>query len=106
METNTVSKRSVSFGLSLAIASIVNAIIVCVKEKNETVMNGMKKLTGHHWITHTVIVLAVFALFGVIFSRMNGGQGRKITIGWLVRTVIGGVAVAGLIIVGFYLFAD
>ena len=106
METTTVSKNSVSFGLSLAIASIVNAVIVCVKEKNETMMNGMKKLTGHHWVTHTVIVLAVFVLFGIIFGRMNAGQGMKFTIGGLIRTVVGGVAIAGLIIVGFYLFAD
>lgn len=106
METNTVSKNSVSFGISLAIASIVNAIIVCVKEKNETVMNGMKKLTGHHWITHTVIVLAVFVIFAVVLGRLNGGQGMKVTIGGLLRSVLSGVAIAVLIIVGFYLFAD
>jgi predicted Co/Zn/Cd cation transporter (cation efflux family) len=106
METTTVSKNTVSFGLSLAIACIVNAIIVCVKEKSEPVMNGMKKLTGHHWITHTVIVLVVFVVFALIFGRMNGGQGMKLTIGGLIRTIVGGVVLAGLIITGFYLFAD
>jgi Na+/H+-translocating membrane pyrophosphatase len=102
MENPTVSKSSVSFGLALAIACIVNAILVVVKEKSDTVMNGMKKLTGHHWITHTVIVLAVFILFGMA----NKGQGMKVTASRLICTVIGGVVTAGLIIVGFYLFAD
>jgi len=106
MENSTVSKSSVSFGLSLAIAAVVNAILTAVKEKSPAVMDGMKKLTGHHWITHTVIVLAVFVIFAVIFSRMNGGQGVKLTIGGLIRTVVGGVMLAGLIIVGFYLFVD
>jgi Na+/H+-translocating membrane pyrophosphatase len=106
METTTASRNTVSFGLSLAIACIVNAIIVCVKEKSDTVMNGMKKLSGHHWITHTVIILAVYVLFAFIFGRMNGGQGMKVSIGGLIRSIVGGVVLAGLIIVGFYLIAD
>ena len=106
MENTTVSKGTVSFGLSLAIASIVNAIIVCVKEKSDAVMNGMKKLTGHHWITHVVLVLAVFVAVAFIFGRMNGGRGIQITIGRLIGAVVGGVVIAGLIIVGFYLVAD
>ena len=107
METTTVSKRTVSFGLSLAVAGIVNAIIVCVKEKSAAVKNWMGNLPGHHhWITHTAIVLAVFVVFALIFGRMNGGQGMKVTIGRLIGTVVGGVVLAVLIIVGFYLIAD
>jgi len=106
MENSTVSKSSISFGLSLAVAAIVNAILTAVKEKSPAVMDGMKKLTGHHWITHTVTVLAVFVAFALVFGRMNGGQGMKVTIGGLLRTIVGGVVLAGLIIVGFYLFAD
>ena len=106
METPTVSKHSVSFGLALAIACIVNAILVVVKEKSDAVMNGMKKITGHHWITHTAIVLAVFVVFALILGRANGGQGMKVTIGRLIGTVVVGVVIAGLIIVGFYLFID
>ena len=106
MEPATVSKHTVSCGLALAIACIVNALIVVVKEKSDTVMNGMKKITGHHWITHTVIVLAVFVVFALLFGRANGGQGIRITIRRLIGALIGGVVLAGLIITGFYLFAD
>ena len=106
MEPATVSKHTVSCGLALAIACIVNALIVVVKEKSDTVMNGMKKVTGHHWTTHTVIVLALFFLFAWLFGRANNGKGMTITAGRLISTLLSGVIIAGLIIVGFYLIAD
>jgi len=106
METATVSKHSVSFGLALALACLVNALIVVVKEKSHAVMAGMQKITGHHWITHTVIVLAVFGVSGWLFGRANGGQGPAITANRLIRTLVSAVVTAGLIIIGFYLIAD
>ena len=101
-----LSQRSISVGLALAVACIVNALIVIVKEKSNVVMNGMKTVTGHHWITHTVIVLVVFGLFAWIFGRANGGQGVTITVSRLIRTIVSGVVTSGLVIIGFYLFAD
>ena len=56
MENTNLSKASVSFGLSLAVTSIINAIIVAVKEKSDAVMNGMKKVTGHHWTRRGLLV--------------------------------------------------
>ncbi|MEI6534314.1 MAG: hypothetical protein WCN98_03160 [Verrucomicrobiaceae bacterium] len=106
MENTSLSKNSVSFGLALALACVVNAIIVVVKEKSDAVMNGMKKVIGHHWTTHTVIVLALFFLFAWLFGRANNGKGMTITAGRLISTLLSGVIIAGLIIVGFYLIAD
>ena len=106
MENTTVSKHSVSFGLALAMTCVVNALIVVVKEKSVVVMDGMKKITGHHWITHTVIVLVLFIIFALLFSRANGGQGMKITASRLINTVVAGVVISGIIIFGFYLFVD
>jgi hypothetical protein len=106
MENATLSKSTVACGLSLAIVSVINAVIVAVKEKSDAVMNGMKKITGHHWITHTVIVVVLFVLLAWLFSRANGGQGAKITIGKLIRTIVTGVVLASAIIIGFYLIAD
>ena len=106
MENTNLSKASVSFGLSLAVTSIINAIIVAVKEKSDAVMNGMKKITGHHWTTHVLLVLVIFVVLALIFGAMNGGKGKAITAGKLISTIVSGVVVAGLIIVGFYLFAD
>jgi hypothetical protein len=66
----------------------------------------MKKVTGHHWTTHTVIVLALFFLFAWLFGRANNGKGMTITVSRLISTLLSGVVIAGLIIVGFYLIAD
>lgn len=106
MENTTLSKSSVSFGLALALTCFINALIVVVKEKSDSVMNAMKKLTGHHWTTHTVMVLVLFFLFAWWFGRANNGKGSTITVNRLIGTLVTGVVIAGLIIVGFYLLAD
>jgi hypothetical protein len=79
---------------------------VVVKEKSVAVMDGMKKITGHHWTTHALVVLAVFLASGFIMGRTNGGLGPAVTAHRLIGTLLSGVVVAGLIIVGFYLIAD
>lgn len=106
MENPPLSKASVSFGLSLAVTSVLNAVITVVKEKSPAVMNGMAKLTGHHWTTHVLIVLVLFVVFALIFGTERGGRGRTITAGRLIGTIVSGIAVASLIIVGFYLIGD
>jgi hypothetical protein len=106
MENSQLSKNATSFGLAVALASAVNAVLVVIKEKSPAVESAMKNLTGHHWITHSVIVLGVFVLAGLIFSRANAGQGVKLTANSLLRTLVAGVATGAVIIFGFYLFAD
>lgn len=105
-ENKGVSRYTNSFGLSLALASVINGLLVVAKEKSAPVMSGMQKLTGHHWVTHAVIVLAVFGVFGFGFTRTNGGRGPKMTSGRLIGTVVSGVVVGAVIIVGFYLAGD
>lgn len=106
METPSLSKYTNSFGLSLAVASVVNAVLVVAKEKSPAVMAGMKKLTGHHWITHSAVVMGLFFVLGVALAMPNGGQGMKMNPRSLLATVVGGAVLGGLIIVGFYLLAD
>lgn len=102
METNSLSKYTVSFGLSLALCSVVNALLVVVKEKSPAVATAMQKITGHHWITHSAFVVLLFFLCGWLFALPNGGQGPRLATNRLIGTVVAG----GLIIMGFYLFAD
>ena len=106
MENTGMSKYTISFGLSLALASVANGVLVVAKEKLPAVQAGMQKLTGNHWVSHAVIVLGVFALFGWLFARANGGQGIKMTANHLIRAIVAGVAAGGLIILGFYLIGD
>ncbi len=103
MEQTSLSKYTVSFGLSLALASVVNALLVAAKEKIPAVMAGMQRLTGHHWISHSAIVLAVFAVCGWMFAQ---GQGVRMTANRLIVTLVAGVSAGGLIILGFYLMGE
>ncbi len=49
MSSQPLSKSTVSFGLSLALCSVVNALLVVAKEKSPAVAAQMQKITGHHY---------------------------------------------------------
>ncbi len=97
--TQDVSPKIAGYALSYAITAIFSALLVVLKESNETVLEFMKALTGHHWITHGLLDIAVFIVLGIVLSRassvsMSGNA--------LISTVVGATVVAGLIIAGFF----
>lgn len=94
---NPLSKQAVSFGLSLSVCSLVNAFLVIAKEKSPAVQSAMQKLTGHHWVTHSAIVLILFIVLGFVFNRINFPINR------LIQTIVAAVLISSLLIVGFYL---
>ena len=106
MENTGVSKYTISFGLSLAITSLINALLVIAKEKSPAIMAGLQKLAGHQWVSHCVIILVLFVAFGWIFARANGGRGMQITVNCLIRALVSGVVIGGFVIMGFYLVGD
>ena len=107
METNGVGKYTMSFGMSLAITSVVSALLVVLKELSQnTVLALMKQITFHHWFTHSLFVLILFVVIGWGLSRANGGQGIKMTVNGFIGTLVGSVVLSGLIIAGFYLIGD
>jgi len=106
MENNSLSKHTISFGLALALASVINGLLVVAKEKSPAVLAGMQKLTGHHWISHSAIVLGLFFLCGGLIARLNGGQGIKMTVNRFLALLVSGVMLGGAVIVGFYLLGD
>jgi hypothetical protein len=75
MENRTLSGLVPGFGVSFLVVSLLNALLVAAKELNPALLAWMKALTGHHWITHGVIVLASFYLLGLILSRLDLGEG-------------------------------
>ena len=104
MDHDEIGKFTRSFGLSFAITSIVSAILVIVKESNEdTVLAWMKAATGHHWITHGLLDLILFVVLGWVLSRPNDGEGIRISANWLIGSIVGAVAISGLLIMGFYI---
>jgi len=102
MEGNSLSKYTVSFGISLALCSVLNALLVTVKEKSPAVAQAMAKLTGHHWVTHAAFIVLLFFLGGGLLGLAN----LKFSAGRLLGVVTAGVLAGGLIIMGFYLIAD
>lgn len=100
----TLNKYTVSFGISLAITSLLSAVLVVIKETSEaTVLAYMKSLTGHHWTTHGILAVLVFVLIGFGLAQTNNGRGLKMTAERLITFIVSAVVLGGLIIAGFYL---
>jgi hypothetical protein len=93
-----------SFGYAFSVAAVLSALLVVAKEKSEPLMALMKSLTGHHWITHGVATLAVFAAVGIILSFRHGETEEGERLGNIAAMVIVATVVAGAIIGGFYFF--
>ena len=106
METAPISKYTVSFGLSVSVSSVINALLVVVKEKSPSVLAAMQRITGHQWVTHSAIVFILFGVFGWLFGRINGGQGLRMSVNRLIGTIMAGVVAGGVVIIGFYLIDD
>ena len=105
-ETTVLSKSTRSFGVALALASVVNGLLVVAKESSPAVQAGLQKLTGHHWTAHSAIILGFFFLTGWGLGRLNGGQGIRLTPGKLLGILVASVVLGGLTIIGFYLVGD
>ncbi len=106
MENTPPSRYASSFGLSLAVCAVLNAGLVVAKESSKSFADWMQKITGHHWVTHVAIILALFGAIGWCMVRTNGGHGPAISFNRLTAIVFSGVFTGVLIVLGFYLFAD
>ncbi len=104
MENSELGKYTRSFGVSFATTSVVSALLVIVKETNEeTVLTWMKAASGHHWITQGILNLILFVALGWALSRLDTGQGIRISAGGLISLIVGSVVAGGILIAGFYL---
>ena len=96
-----MNKYSVGFGLSLVVTTLLNAVILVVKEISTNVMNAMKAALGHHWTTHGVILIVVFVVLGFILSNV------KLKTEWnsqrMLKYIIWAVIISTVIIAGFFL---
>jgi hypothetical protein len=96
-----LSKSAVSFGFAVVIASVINALLVIGKETSPAIMRGLWRLSGHHWVSHAVIVIVLFVVLGWLFRGLRTTSASR-----LIGSLIGGVVLSSLIIVGFYLIGD
>lgn len=96
--TDDISPAVVGYGISFAVTSILSALLVVLKESNESVQALLVAITGHHWITHGLLDVIVFVALGALLSRRNIVMKGNT----LATTVVGATVVSGLIIVGFF----
>ena len=75
-----LSHTAVAFGAAAAIAILFNTLLALVKDKVPALNTAMASLTGHHWITHGIAVVAVFFIVGIVFTLRFSGD-RKFTNG-------------------------
>jgi hypothetical protein len=102
-ETIALGKYTRSFGLSVAITSVLSALLVVAKELNGGLLDWMKAATPHHWITHGVLDMATFIVIGVALAYLHDGSGVRVSPKGLTVAIVGSVVVSSLIIAGFYL---
>lgn len=101
-DTEGVGATVTGFGLSYAITSLFNVLLVIVKENVPGVEDAMKALTGHHWVSHGVIDLIVFIVLGFILARTNLANMPATK---LSNYVIGSTVVSGLILAFYFTVA-
>ncbi len=103
MNDKELGKYTVSFGIALAITSMLSALLVVVKELNAPLLNLMKQLTGHHWVTHGIFDLIVFVVLGFGLAQRETVTGLNFATKNFIAVIATGVVIGGLIIAGFYL---
>lgn len=69
MTNKLLDKYILGFGLSFAITSIITSLLVIIKESFEPVLDFMKTLSGHHWVTQGIFTILLFIILGFILSR-------------------------------------
>lgn len=94
-------RASTAFLLAAAIAILFNTALACVKESYPPLNKAMASLTGHHWTTHGLADIALFAVLGLVFWKT--GAAEKIDANRLTSLLIASVVIAGGGLVAFYL---
>jgi hypothetical protein len=100
---STLDGATVAFGASAAITIVFNALLTIVKDASEPLHDFMAKLTGHHWITHGVVVIAVFVILGLVLMRSDVVR-RMSDTAVIASVVVAALANAGTIALWFLLF--
>lgn len=100
MANAQVDKYTVGFGLSLAIMSLVNAVILLVKELNPSVMAALRGALGHHWTTHGVIVIVCFLVLGYALSGAHLESKYDSRLLW--KTILWAVVISAIVTMVFF----
>jgi uncharacterized Tic20 family protein len=101
MTSTTLDKTTIGFGLSAAVLSILNTLLVIFKELTPSFKAGMAGAMGHHWTTHGVMVIVLFIVLGFVLSgvvKTESWNGSR-----LGQTIAGSVILSAAALAAFYL---
>jgi hypothetical protein len=96
-----LDRFTAGFGVSLAVAFLLNTALVIAKGASSALFEWMKSLTGHHWITHSIFILAAFVVLGLVLSMEKIAQ--KIDVNELPVYIIISSVISLFFMAGFYL---
>lgn len=99
----TIHRYSTAFGGSLVIAGLANALLFIAKESSPTLMEWMQRATGHHWLTHGVVVLMLFLMLGIAFAGFASMLTARLGGNAMAVSIAVSVLVGSAMIVGFLL---
>lgn len=85
---------------SFFVVSILNGLLVITKESYPPLKSLMANLTGHHWITHGVVIIVSYLLLTVVLSRIIRSENIKDAL--LSTRIIEAVVLGVILIAGFY----
>jgi len=88
-----------AFGYALAVAVLFNAVLVIAKETNPSIMALMNGLTGHHWISHGLMVLLTFGSMGLLLAWPFPVKARSQLMAMIVAIAV--VASSSIVLVFF-----
>ena len=100
-QSQLMSAYTASFGLSLGLTNLFNALLVVVKETNEHTVLAWMKALGHHWVVHGILDVAVFVALGFLLVPL--AESWRVHPPRICGVAIGGVVIGALIIATFYL---
>jgi len=101
MTSTTLDKTTIGFGLSAAVMSILNTLLVIFKELTPPFKKAMAETMGHHWTTHGVAVIGLFIVLGFVLSgavKPESWNGSR-----LGQTIAGSVILSAAALAAFYL---
>lgn len=99
-----MGRFAASFGWSLAVAILLSAVLVVVKERILPVRQWLAQATGSDWLTHGFLAVVVFVLLGLMFLNQTHDEfDERIprTVAW---TLLGAAVAATAIIAVSYRF--
>jgi hypothetical protein len=99
-DTSTLGRESAAFVLAAAITVLFNTALAWAKDAYDPVNTIMKSLTGHHWTTHGLADVILFAGLGLIFLKT--GVAERISPNRLISVLTWSVAAAGIGLVAWF----